>query len=196
MSTRRFQLRGVNYKKVSLLIGLSVLLADQLVKVAVRQSLAPFASIPEEGVLRISHVPNEGLLFGIDAPMAVSLLLPGIALAIFLFIYWRYVSLNNRLLSVAAGLFIGACLGNLVDRMVFGSVTDIFDVAVSDGFGRVVFNVADLCSIAGIIVFDVFLIKLRLARVPKQQYLIPYLWRGLVEAERSRSRMKPTSVTP
>jgi hypothetical protein len=98
------------------------------------------------------------------------------------------------------GLFVGGCLGNVIDRIALGGVTDIIDVNVSAGFGGLVFNVADLSCLAGIVVFSAFLIRLRFATIPKGQYMIPYLWRSLVEAERRRSRTgqwwKPAPMKP
>jgi len=188
MSTQRLRLQGINHMTASPILALSVVLVDQLSKLWVRESLPLNTSIPQESSLRISHVVNPGLLFGISAPTVVSVVLMVAAVVIPLFLYWRYAPLKSRLLAVSLGLFIGGCLGNLVDRMVFGGVTDIIDVKVSDSIGRVVFNVADLCCMAGLIVFDVFLIRLRLTRIPKQQYLIPYVWRYVVESERSRSQ--------
>jgi signal peptidase II len=188
MSIQRLHLQGVNCKRVLPVLAFSVLLADQLSKLWVRESLPLNESTPQEAFLRISNVVNPGLLFGISSPIAVSIVLTAAAVVIPLFLYWRYAPVNSRLLAASMGLFIGGCMGTLVDRMVFGGVTDIIDVKVSDGFGRAVFNVADLCCIAGFIVFAVFLIRLRLVRIPKQQYLIPYIWRHVVESERKRSQ--------
>lgn len=196
----RFRLQGISYKKVFLPLGVLVIALDQLSKLWVRETLAPYASVPVEGFLRISHVVNRGLIFGIDVPAAIGLLLPTAAMAVALFLYWRYVPLNSRLLGLAMGLFVGGCLSNMVDRIALGGVTDIIDINVSDSIGRLVFNVADLCCMAGIIVFDVFLIRLRLVRVPKRQYLLSYLWRSFVAVERSRSQAgqwwKPAFLRP
>ncbi len=182
------RLQRLNCKRVALPLGALVLVLDQLTKLLVRETLPPYATTPQEGFLRISHVVNPGIMFGLGADTAGLVLLPVAAAAITSFVYWRYVPQNSRLLGVAMGLFVGGCLGNVIDRMALGGVTDFIDLNVSAGFGRVVFNVADVCCLAGIIVFSVFLIRLRFVVIPKEQYMIPYLWRGLAEAERRRSR--------
>jgi signal peptidase II len=194
------RLRGINCKKVAVPLAVLVLALDQLSKLWVREALPPGASTPQEGFLRISHVSNPGLALGLGAHTTGLLLLPMAAAVVTSFIYCRYVPLKSKLLGVAMGLFVGGCLGNVLDRMALGGVTDFIDVNVSAGFGRLVFNVADLCCLAGIVVFSVFLIRLRFVMVPKRQYLIPYLWRSLVEAERRRSRTgqwwKPAPMKP
>ena len=98
------------------------------------------------------------------------------------------------------GLFVGGCLGNVIDRTVIGGVTDFIDISLSASFGSVVFNLADLCCLTGLVVFSVFLIRLRFVMIPRAQYLIPYLWRRLVEAERRRWQTgqwwKPAPMKP
>lgn len=186
MGKSRILLERINCKKAALPIGLLVVVLDQLSKLWVRETLSPYASVPQDGFLRISHVANPGFMFGLDAPTAGLLVLPAVALAITLFIYWRYVPPRCRLLGVAMGLFVGGCLGNLVDRVMLGSVVDFIDIRVSPGFGSLVFNVADVCSLAGVVVLALFLVRLRFAILPNGRYMVPCIWRGLIEAERRR----------
>ena len=194
------RLRGINCKKVAVPLAVLVLALDQLSKLWVREALPLGASTPREGFLRISHVANPGIMFGLGAHTTGLLLLPMAAAVVTSFIYWRYVPLKSKLLGVAMGLFVGGCLGNVLDRMALGSVTDFIDVNVSAGFGRLVFNVADLSCLAGIVVFSAFLIRLRFVVIPKGEYIIPYLWRRLVEAERRRWQTgqwwKPAPMKP
>ncbi len=194
------RVQWLNSKRVALPLGLSVLVLDQLSKLWVRQTLPLNTSVPEEGPLRISHVVNPGIMLGLGAHTQGLLLLPIGAAAVTSFIYWRYVPLRSKLLGAAMGLFVGGCLGNVIDRTVIGGVTDFIDISLSASFGSVVFNLADLCCLTGLVVFSVFLIRLRFVMIPKAQYLIPYLWRRLVEAERRRWQTgqwwKPAPMKP
>ncbi len=171
-----------------ILLFVLVMALDQLSKLWVREALPLYNSVPDEGFLRISHVINTGMVLGIEAPFAVGLLLPLGILGLVLFLSWRYFPLNSRVLDTAMGFFVGGCVGNIADRMLLGGVTDIIDVNLSAAIGRLVFNVADLACLAGIIMFDVYLIRLRLRRIPRKQSLISYFWTSFVAVERSRSQ--------
>ena len=139
---------------------LTVLALDQLTKLLVRETVPLGESIPPEARLRITNVVNPGILFGAPASPLVSLLLPLAMILGSLAIYWRFRRSNSTLLNVGAGLFIGGTLGNLVDRVLQGQVTDFIEVVSHGGDVRTIFNVADLCIIAGIIFLEAFLIRL------------------------------------
>lgn len=181
---------GISGKRIAVALAVAVLLADQLSKQWVRATvpLSTSTATSDEPFLRISNVVNSGIFLGISAPVAVLIPLAVAAGAILLLVYWRYAPANNRLLAVSIGLLVGGCTGNLVDRVVFGGVTDMIDVRVSASLGRVVFNVADLCCVAGMVAFDVFLVRLRLVKVPRNEYMIPYILRWLVGSEMGRSQ--------
>ncbi|MBN2098788.1 MAG: signal peptidase II [Dehalococcoidia bacterium] len=143
-------------QKIPFFVGVAALGVDQLSKSLVRESLPLGASIPAEGLVRLRHVANGGVIFGVDAHPAVSLILPSILMIASLFLCWRYVQSNNQLLHTALALFFFGGLGNLIDRMVFGNVTDFIDVSLPGGMIGVTFNVADLSVVIGAILFAVF----------------------------------------
>lgn len=138
-----------------------VLLADQVTKVVVRGSLAEGESVPQEGSLRITHLTNSGIIFGLDAPLAVSLVLPLLVLGVALFLYFRYGPFDGWLVNGAVALFVGGSVGNLLDRLIFGHVTDFIDVRLWGGYHWPAFNVADVGILLGAILFIVFVFKLR-----------------------------------
>ena len=141
------------------LLGLVALELDQLTKLLVRETLLPGESIPHEARLRLTHVVNPGILFGAPASPLVSLLLPLAMILVSLAIYWKFRKPSSTLLSTGTGLFIGGTLGNLIDRIIHGHVTDFIEVVSSAGDASMVFNLADLCIIAGIIVLEAFMIR-------------------------------------
>jgi len=140
-------------------LGLVALVLDQLTKLLVRETLLPGESIPHETRLRLTHVVNPGILFGAPASPLVSLLLPLAMILVSLAIYWKFRKPSSTLLSTGTGLFIGGTLGNLIDRIIHGHVTDFIEVVSSAGDVSMVFNLADLCIIAGIIVLEAFMIR-------------------------------------
>jgi signal peptidase II len=140
------------------LLALVALEIDQLSKLWVRETLALGESIPREGSVRITHAVNPGVAFGIPASPLVSLLLPIAAVLACLVIYWRFQRFNSTLLNIGIAVFVGGTLGNLVDRVAHGHVTDFIEMVFSGGDVIVVFNVADLCVILGFVILEVFLI--------------------------------------
>jgi signal peptidase II len=148
-----------NHVQTAPVLGLVALELDQLSKLVVRETLLPGEAIPHDARLRITNVVNPGILFGAPASPLVSLLLPLGMVLIVLGVYWRFHRSNSPLLNIGTGLFVGGTLGNLLDRIVHGHVTDFVEVVTFGSYVRTIFNLADLCIIAGIIVLEVFLIR-------------------------------------
>jgi signal peptidase II len=125
-----------------------VIILDQWSKNVVRSNLdinTYFAPLPEiENIFRISHVTNTGMAFGLfpGGSWLFTLLAPIVSIAII--IYNHKLELGNRLLRVALGLQLGGAVGNLIDRLTQGYVTDFMD------FGPwPVWNIADLAVVTG-----------------------------------------------
>ena len=115
-------------------VGAFVFIADQATKLLVRRMVDPRDSIPVlDGFLDIVHARNPGAAFSFlaDAPawfrgpfflgitiMAVIVLVCVIA----------RLPVEDRLTRLALGGVLGGALGNLLDRLVYGQVTDFVDV--------------------------------------------------------------------
>jgi len=78
-----------------------------------------------------------------------------------LFFYLRYTLCNSRLVKIALGLLVGGSLGNLVDRVRLGYVTDFIDIRLWGDFHWPAFNLADLAIVVGVILLVYFLQGLR-----------------------------------
>jgi signal peptidase II len=137
---------------------------DQLTKLAVRESLTTGESIPLVANVHIANVVNPGIVFGVSVPTAVSFLIPVVMMVAYLVVYWRFQRPNGALLNVGIGLYIGGCLGNLMDRIAYGHVTDFIGLTSSAGYAGWVFNVADICAVLGIVMVEIFLITLVLKK--------------------------------
>jgi signal peptidase II len=142
------------------LVILLVAAADQLSKLWVRDNLFLGQYLPEEGILRLTHRTNEGIVFGLPAPQMLSLVLPILVVGAALFLYHRYTLLNSGLIKIALGLIVGASIGNLVDRIRFGYVTDFIDLRLWGDFHWPAFNLADLALVVGVILIIFFLLRL------------------------------------
>lgn len=150
-------------ERILVLVALLVLAADQLSKLWVRANLFPGESVPKEGIFRLTHVTNKGIIFGLSAHPALSLILPILVVAVVLFLYYRYPVFHSGSVKIALGLVIGGSLGNLVDRIRLGYVTDFIDVRIWGDFHWPAFNLADLALVVGIVLFVYFWLRLTLS---------------------------------
>lgn len=112
-----------------LLLALGVVVLDQATKAAVVARIPLHANVPViRGFFDLTHVRNTGTAFGVLAaagsarPYLVTLLalavLAGVAV-------WAWTSpLQHRLLQTALALVQGGAVGNLIDRVREGAVTD------------------------------------------------------------------------
>ena len=139
-----------------LLLSLSVLVADQWSKWLVGLHLPEYAVQPLiPGCLNLTHVKNTGVAFGLFAAAgqgAGSWILAGLglaALALVTLYFWR-VPRDNHLLQTALALVLGGAVGNLLDRVAAGAVTDFIDFYVGTWHWHT-FNVADSGITVGIV---------------------------------------------
>lgn len=131
-------------------LAAGVLAIDQATKVAVRGGMERGDAIGLLPGLELTRVTNTGIAFGLFPGRAalVSVLtvvaLCGIAIAL------AGLVSRNPIVAAGAGLLVGGSIGNLVDRLAFGAVTDFIDPARWPAF-----NVADIGIVvgAGLIVF-------------------------------------------
>ncbi len=145
-------LQGKWRSVVFFLAALLVVAADQLSKMWIRSNLVVGHSLPETGFFRIIHIHNTGAAFGLFQGHSFALTivaLVGIAVILLyaLFIYRHFPISDNRLGKSALGLVLGGTVGNLIDRLHLGYVTDFIDVGVWPAF-----NVADSAIVVGVII--------------------------------------------
>lgn len=142
------------------LASILVVFADQFSKYWVRSNLSVGESLPEVGFLRFTHVQNTGAAFGLSqgqpALLAVFASI-GIAVLLFfvLFMHRRFPFLATTSARITLGLILGGTMGNLIDRLNYGYVTDFIDV----GFWPA-FNIADSSVVVGAIILAYLLIRL------------------------------------
>jgi signal peptidase II len=122
-----------------------VVAVDQVSKALVRDGLAEGATTRLGGVIRLHHTRNDGILGGLVPGAAVPVgVLTIVLVGLGLRAYGRRRDMPwwGR---IAAGLLLGGALGNVIDRLRLGYVTDF--IARGD---RNAFNLADLAIYAGI----------------------------------------------
>lgn len=116
----------------------SVFLVDQVSKYFITRSLGLYESWPTDSFIRLVHSRNTGTAFGLFPDQTTVLIIASLLAIIFLFYFYRTQAFSNQLLRIAIGLQLGGAFGNLIDRIVDGSVVDFIDV----GWWPI-FNLAD-----------------------------------------------------
>jgi signal peptidase II len=140
-------------------LAAAVLAADQAAKAAIEAQLVPGEKIDVLGPLGLTLAHNRGVAFGLaggaGAPLIV---LTVVALGVVGYLFARNPTRPGMWL--AAGLLAGGAVGNLVDRVRVGEVTDYVDLASWPPF-----NLADVAITLGVLVL-VFLYLREAEREP------------------------------
>ncbi len=137
---------------------LAVLLVviDQLAKFLVRRYIPLGGSVPLlPGLLDLTYVQNTGAAFSILREH--TWLLVVISAAVVLAVCWLAAKgfFTGALGRTAALLILAGGVGNLIDRVVFGFVTDMIRTLFID---FPVFNVADCCVTVGVPLLALYLL--------------------------------------
>ena len=144
----------------------AVVLLDQFLKAYIGATMNLHESIPViEGYFNITYVKNPGAAFGFlanSAPEFRSLFLIGVTvIAIVLILYFISKSTAKEVfLTFSLSLILGGAVGNLIDRIRFGEVTDYLDFYISS-YHWPAFNVADSAISLGALVLVVEIFKRR-----------------------------------
>ncbi|RZK49935.1 MAG: signal peptidase II [Pedobacter sp.] len=155
-----------NIKRITFLL-LFILLnfgCDQVSKIIVRDQVAEHANISIiDNFLTLTKVENTGafLSIGHNLPEVLRILILNLfpILVIGFGLYYLFTEKNLNLWTQAGFcMLLGGGLGNVYDRIVYGSVTDFLHM----DFGFVqtgVFNVADMFIMAGIGILFIYTFK-------------------------------------
>jgi len=128
------------------LVALAALGVDQITKAIVRAEIQPGESIDLFAGIHLVRVSNEGIAFGmLDDAGTLVLVIAAIAFAVLLGLF--LVSAERPGLWLPIGLLAGGAVGNLIDRIHEGAVTDFIDPPSWPAF-----NVADIEITAGVII--------------------------------------------
>ncbi len=138
-----------------LLISAVIILLDRLSKTWVTLHIPMGGAIPLiPRVLRITHWTNDGAAFSLFAdsasPHLVRWILASFGCALALAVLVVLVRMGNRfsLLTVALALVLGGALGNLHDRILYGSVVDFIEIHIFS-YHYPDFNIADSSIVIG-----------------------------------------------
>jgi signal peptidase II len=135
-----------------LIVAALVVTFDQLSKLWIRAHLALGESLPLTGRLSLTYVGNTGSAFGLLANRTFLLVIIGIASLLIVLLFLRYLSQVTTLSMISIGLIWGGAVGNLIDRLRFGYVTDFIYFRLWGNFYWPAFNIADAAITVGVFV--------------------------------------------
>ncbi len=139
------------------LFGIAALitLADQASKAWIRQTLQPYESAMPiawlEPYVTFTHVQNQGAAFGLGQGFGTFFVFTAFVAVVLIVFFFRRLAVQSVLLRLALGLQLGGALGNLIDRLRLGAVTDFVNLRWFP-----VFNVADSSITIGSILLAIF----------------------------------------
>ena len=124
-------------------VALAIFVTDQATKLLIVNNLRLYESIPESGLIRLTHVTNTGSAFGLLRGHTEFLILVSIIGVLGVLFYYRSNGRESALLRYSLALLLGGALGNLTDRLTRGAVVDFISVQVWSDYYFPTFNVAD-----------------------------------------------------
>lgn len=156
----------------ALVYALPVVVLDQVSKYLVRQNLELHASVNVLGnFFRLTYVENSGIVFGIRVGSTLPFFtLLSVVASLLILTYFYYERTSPIFVRISLAVVLGGAIGNLIDRLMYGSVVDFLDFGLGP-YRFFVFNVADSAVTVGIIAF----------------LLLPYLLAGRPESVANES---------
>ena len=145
------------YVKLAAIDGIIVLL-DQVTKEIVLQSIPLHTTIPVvDGFFNLTHIHNPGGAFGLMANLSpvmrsiIFLFISSLAVGL-IFYFYKKTPAHYAWLSAAFALIFGGAIGNLIDRIRFGTVVDFLDFYIGK-YHWPAFNAADSAIFVGVTIF-------------------------------------------
>jgi signal peptidase II len=130
----------MNKKNIIILsTSLIIVFLDQLTKFLIKQNFQLNQSLPIiKNIFHLTYVTNTGSAFGLFKGFNIIFILISIIVVIIILYYLKKIKNNEKFLQFSVGLLLGGTIGNLIDRLSYGYVTDFIDFRIWP-----VFNVAD-----------------------------------------------------
>ncbi len=134
-----------------LIIAVAIIVIDQITKYFVRRYI-PFGGqwAPWDWMLpyaRLLHISNTGAAFGLFKDANVILMILAVVVSAAILWYYPRVPEDQKVVRFALSLQLAGALGNLIDRIAFGHVTDFISVG-----NFAIFNVADSSITVGVLI--------------------------------------------
>lgn len=144
-----------------LLVAGVIIAFDQWTKAWVRATIPDFTytvPIPAlEEYFVFEHVRNYGAAFGILQNWGNFFIIVAAVVATAILLYAANLPLHQRLIRVLLGLQLGGALGNVIDRLYQGYVTDFVKTGIPDFYYIPNYNIADSAIVIGVIGLGIYI---------------------------------------
>ena len=158
-----------------LILALIILLVDQISKFIlvgffIDPSVPLFTGLLEyegesisliDNVFSFTYVLNNGAAFGILENQRLFFLLATVIICVGGILLLLRLPQKHILLKLSSGFILGGALGNLIDRVIVGSVRDFLDATFIEtitSYSFPVFNVADIFVVCGVIMLGIYIL--------------------------------------
>jgi signal peptidase II len=135
--------RAQSSSRAALLLA-GVLALDQITKALVRGGVALGDEDGEFPGIQLVHVRNKGVAFGALSGKPIVMVI--VLAALGGLVLWFFLHSRRRYVWIPTGLLLGGALGNIVDRVRDGAVTDFIKIPLWPAF-----NVADMAITFGVL---------------------------------------------
>jgi len=158
-----------------LLVAGVVIVLDQWSKSLVRASIPvysvsyPFPALGE--YVYFEHVLNYGAAFGILQGLGGPLIVIALLVTLAMLFYIPYLPEDQWIVRVLLGLQLGGAIGNVIDRINQGYVTDFIKTGIPGFYYIPNWNIADSAIVVGVTGLGIYIIwsDLQKQRQEKQQ---------------------------
>ena len=135
--------RSHSFGRAALLLA-TVVALDQVSKALVRNNVAVGDENSVFLGVNIVHVKNKGVAFGALSGKPIVMVIVVAALAGLLI--WFFLHSHRRYVWIPTGLLLGGAIGNIIDRVAHGEVTDWIKLPLWPAF-----NIADVAITTGVV---------------------------------------------
>ena len=132
--------------KEAFLISIIVVALDQITKYLALTYINPYDSFKILPFLHLVLVTNKGAAFGMFKHIGSSFFIAASVIAI---IFVIYLLIRGKEDHLGLSLILGGAIGNLVDRILYGSVVDFIDLSIGK-YHWPAFNIADSALSVGV----------------------------------------------
>jgi len=152
------------FRKAWLVLAIAaiVILLDQWTKELVRTNIPDYTSmipIPALGEYFVfEHVHNYGAAFGIFQNQGTLFIVVAVVVTIGILVYVRYLPTDAWLVRLLLGLMLGGAIGNVIDRINQGYVTDFVKMGVPGVYYWPNYNIADSAIVGGVIGLGIYVV--------------------------------------
>lgn len=149
---------GIAKPAILLLTALVILVGDQLTKALVVANVAVGERVNLIGSLvQVWHAQNRGASFSLLQGASLLFLAVSVLSVAMVAYFHRALRARGWWLHLVLGVILGGTLGNLVDRLRQGAVTDWLSIGIGD-LRWPTFNVADSSLVVGIGILVLYLL--------------------------------------